>query len=292
MTSIHRPAQAALSVGLAVALSACSSASVSGKLTDAITGEPLPEVRVIAQATAPDASLTCQAFEATTGADGSFTIDGLCTGTGYSIKLSDDTLWVPDLADIPDGGAADLKLEAWRNNASGGLYAIRGGEFSGLRSHADVKTEKILNSDETVRFPWPSVPGKVPLIEAGDHLVLVGPRAVDTYEILPLIKSEGRKFGDKDTWVTMEPWYYIGTKFTDDETFERVKAEIDETKVVTKKAGERSGKYVPGSAVAPGRYVVLGPESRAVTIVDFGKTWTGTEEAKEEGEGEGEGKEG
>ena len=265
---------------LALILTGCSSAPIDGTLTDGLTSNGIADVRVVAKATSPDASLTCQAFETNTGADGSFTIDGACTGTAYALSLGDDTWWVPEFPEVPDGGAQGLSLVAWRNGTGEGLYKLTADGFKPLRTHADVKSENILNTEEKVRFPWPTVPGNVPLIEAGDHLVLVGPRTVETFKIIPLIRSESRKFGDKNSWVTMDPWYYIGTRFTDDETFERVAANLDESKVILKKGGERAGRYVPGSALAEGRYVVLGEKSKTVTIVDFGKTYTGTEKAE------------
>ncbi len=265
----------------AAALCGCSSATIDGTLKDGLTGNPIPDLRIVAKATAPDASLTCQAFEATTGADGAFRIEGACTGTGYALSLGDDAWWVPDLQEIPDGGASGLDLVAWRNAPGRGLYKIdKDGGFHSLRTHADVKSEKILGSEEKVRFPWPSIPGNIPVIAKGEWLVMVGPAVVDHYEIIPLVQSGERKFGDAETWVTMQPWYYIGTRFTDDRTFERVAATIDGSKVVEKRAGERAGKYVPGEAVAEGRYAVLAPDSRTVTLVDFGRAWTGVEEAE------------
>lgn len=257
----------------ALVLGGCSSAAIDGTLTDGLTKKGVSDVRIVAKATSPDASMTCQAFETTTGADGSFAIDGACTGTAYALSLGDDSWWVPDLAEVPDGGATGLALEAWRSSQGSGVYKLSGDSFDGVRTAADVKSETILNTEEKVRFPWPTVPSKVPLVKADEHLVLVGPKTVDTFEILPLIKSETRKFGNKESWVTMDPWYYIGVKFTDDETFERVTATVDESKIISKKAGERAVKYVPGSAVEEGRYVVLAPDSKVVTIVDFGKTW-------------------
>jgi hypothetical protein len=249
----------------------CSSATLNGTLTDGLTGKGIAEVRLVARATSDEAGMACMAFDATTDETGAFNFEGICGGSSYTLSIKDDSWWVPGLQEVPDGGVEGLALEGWRNSSGEALYKLTADSFDGLRTHADVSVEQIKGTEEKVRFPWSSIPGGLPVIGAGEWLVLTGSKTVSNVEILPLIESGQRKFGDGETWVTMEPWYYIGTRFTDDETFERVAAQIDASKVITKTSGDRAGKYIPGDAVAPGRYAVLAPDSKTVTLVDFGK---------------------
>ncbi len=247
----------------------CSSASIEGTLTDGLTGAPVAETRLVAKAVSADASMTCQAFEATTDAEGKFAIADVCTGTAYAVEVKDDTWWAPDLGEVADGGVQGLAVEVWRNSKGSGLYHLAGSDFNAVRTSADVKSDPILKSDVKVRYPN-TVPKRVTRIASGEYLVMVSTQSVDTLQIVPLIKSGERHFGNDESKVTMDPWSYIGIRFEDDTTFEEVQAVIDDSKVKEKKAGDRAGRYISGDALPAGRYAVLAEKGRTVTIVDFG----------------------
>ena len=254
----------------ALALTAgCSSASIEGTLKDGLTGNAIAETRIVAKSVAEDAMMTCKAFEGTTDAEGKFAIKDVCTGTAYTLSIMDDTWWAPELGEIADGGIQGMTIEAWRNGGGGGLYHLAGSEFEAIRTTADVKSDPILESETKVRYPN-TVPKRVTRIAVGEYLVMVSPESVDTLEIFPLIKSGERHFGDAESKVTMDPWSYVGIRFTDDTTFEEVSAVIDESKVTDKKAGDRAGRYISGDALPAGRYAILAPKGKSITIVDFG----------------------
>lgn len=258
------------------AITACSSATADGKLVDGITGEPIGKVRVIAKKVEQGGSMTCQTFEAETNEQGAFKIEGLCEGE-YAIKLSDEGLWLAETDTIPDGGGVGMELKAWRAPTGSGLYKLSGTEIEPLRTAADLKKEKIKDTDETAAYPG-KVPNKLPLVAPTDYLVVVGQGTINDTKIEPLIASGPRVFGDAETNVKMEPWSYIGIQFTDDATFERVAAQVDEGKTFKKEKGDRIVKYIPGSALPAGRYALYRPDGRTVTLLDFGESQSKKEE--------------
>ena len=276
----------AISVGASLALVGCSSAEIDGKLVDGLTGKGISEVRVIAKAVSADVSMTCQAFDATTDENGQFNLSGVCTGTAYMLSLGDDTWWVPELKPVDDGGAVGLELTAWRNTDGEAIFRLAGDQFEGLKTHADVKADKIGDTEEVVRYPWPRIPASLPSIGPGEHLVMVGKETVGSWEILPLFDAANKvQLGE---W-TMEPWSYIGVKFGDTEKdWERVASPVDRSKVIVQETESRAGMYVPSEAVPPGRYAVLGPKSRTVSLVMFGAADGAMAQKVPEGEAEGE----
>ena len=62
--------------------------SYQGKLVDAISGDPMSDVRLLAKSDPMSSDMGCQAFEAMTGPDGSFTIEGLCAADTYVLHPS------------------------------------------------------------------------------------------------------------------------------------------------------------------------------------------------------------
>ncbi|NCG18311.1 MAG: hypothetical protein GWP91_04770, partial [Rhodobacterales bacterium] len=218
-------------------------------------------------------------------AEGKFAINDVCTGTAYSLTIMDDTWWAPELGEIADGGIQGLTIEAWRNGTGGGLFHLAGNEFQSVRTSADVKSDPIMESDTKVRYPN-TVPKQVTRIAVGEYLVIVSPESIENLEIFPLIKSGERHFGDAESTVTMDPWSYVGIRFTDDTTFEEVSAVIDQSKVTEKQAGDRAGRYIAGDALPAGRYAILAPKGRSITIVDFGAEVAEAEVAEPEPEAE------
>lgn len=255
-----------------VVLSGCSTVKVEGRVVDGLSGEPVAgPYRMRATAVQSDLAMSCQFFDTEVGADGKFTFDRLCPGTAYKLETDKEDLWLVEVDEAPDGGwGTPTDLTAWRVPKASGLYTLSKGELVALRTDADVKKETILGTEQTVRYPN-TVPTNVALVGADDYLVQVGKAAVDELKFYPLVPSGIRKFGKGDIVYTMEPWVYLGMKFSNDTTFEEVKTEFDAAKVIDKAKGDRKARYVSGAALAEGRYAILKDDDRRMTIVDFGK---------------------
>jgi hypothetical protein len=262
MLQVHR----SLVVTLLVA--GCATASYDGTAVDGMTGEPLAELRLVAKATGPVA-LACTRYEATTGADGRFKFEEMCTGTGYAISAVDSEFWIPEAVEVPDGGAQGAKLEVWLAPESTGMYMLVDGELELLRSNADLKKLQIFESEEMVQYPG-TVPSAPPLIPTGSYVVFLGAETYEKMAIVPLAKDGKRKFGNKDSWTTMEPWWYIGTRFTSDTEYERITAKIDDSKLISKVGEDRAARYLPAAAFEVGRYALIEKGNRRITIVDIG----------------------
>lgn len=257
---------------LFAALVGCSSPSAKGTLVDGMTGKPIAEMRLVANATGT-VGLTCTTFEATTDASGAFSFDTLCSGTTYLIAPADENLWLAEIDEIPDGGAANLELKAWRAPKGSGMYRLSGDTLAAIKTSADIKSEPIWNN-ATEMAQYPSTLPKSPVgIGPDDHLVLVGEGSVAGTRYHPLIESPERKFGsDKTTIITMQPWSYIGVAFTSDTEFERKTAAPDAAKILTKTKGDRTVSWMKGDALPAGRYAVHKEKDGRTTVLDFGKT--------------------
>jgi hypothetical protein len=248
----------------------CSNPTATGTLTDGISGEPIAEMRLIAEATG-QASLTCATFEATTDAQGAFKFGELCSGTPYALKPANENLWLADGNEIPDGGVEGLALKAWMAPSGSGLYRLKDGELQSIKTSADIKKEPIWNSDSEFAMYPETLPKNPVRIGPDDYLVLIGEGTVDGMQYHPLIPSTDRKFGSsKTTIISMKPWSYIGVEFTSDTEFERKTASLDESAVTKKSTDERTAAWVKGTALPAGRYAVHAEKDRRTTVLDFG----------------------
>lgn len=259
--------------GLAL-LAACSSVSVQGRVVDGLTGEPIPgPYKVKAKAASKDVALTCQYFDADVAADGTFSFDQLCSGTAYLLEADRDDLWLVEIDQIPEGGFGQpTDITAWRVPKGSGVYELSGGQLTMLRTASDVEQDPIFGTDQIVRLP-DTLPEQVDLIADDEYLVLVGKATIEQMKLVPLIPSGPRKFGDAaNPYARPKPWWYLGTKFTDDTRFERVEATPDPKKVVDKAKDDRHGRFVAGSALPPGRYALLKDDDKRMFVLDFGAT--------------------
>jgi hypothetical protein len=258
--------------GLA-AVVGCSTVTVEGRVVDGLNGQPIQgPYRMKATATSGDVALSCKVFDAPVGADGAFKFDRLCPGTAYRLETDSEEIWLVDVDEVPDGGFGQpTDLVAWRVPKGAGVYKLAGGELLALKTDAGVEVVSIWKSPEKVRYPDP-IPNKMTHIGPEDHLVLVGKSAVEELKFHPLLESGTRKFGDEKAAWSMDPWWYVGVKFTDDTTFERVDAQLDSSKVIDKAKGDRQARFIPGSAMPPGRYAILRDDDRRMFLVEFGET--------------------
>ena len=288
MTRILLPAMAlALAVG-------CNS-TVNGKVVDGLTGQPImgkpadagEEVqpnRLVAAAVKKgedgslqqnaEAGLTCMTFSSPIGQDGSISLSGLCTGsTAYQLSIEPDKNYFLGETNMFDQGMkadAPITIKVWRapNGTAVNILRKDGTTLDPVRSRQKVKSEKITDSEEMVHYPE-GIKG-VPMMEAGEYLVLSGAANADL-TLYPLVNSDERMFKTEETEVKMQPWSYIGTRFTDDTTFERVGASMDAGKVVTVEKDGHIVKFIPTEALGEkGRYALWKDGSETAYLIDIG----------------------
>lgn len=257
---------------LALALVGCSTVTVEGRVVDGLNGEPIAgPYRMKARATSSDVAVSCQSFDTAVDERGAFKFDRLCPGTAYQLETDRDDLWLVEVDEVPDGGfGTPTDLLAWRVPRGAGVYRLSGGELEVLKTVADVESVTLWKSKEKAKYPA-NIPNALPAIGPDDHLVLVGKTAVEELRFYPLIETGTRRFGDEKVTWTMEPWWYVGVKFTDDQTYERLDASFDTSRVVDKQKGDRMARFIPGTALPEGRYAVMREEDRRMYLLDFGK---------------------
>lgn len=250
----------------------CSSVSIEGRILDGLDNQPVAgPFKVQAKAQNADASLSCQLVDGDVTPEGAFRIDGLCTGTAYTLATDRGDLWLLDGADIPDGGwGAPKDVVAWRVPTDPGVYRMSKGEMELLRTTTDVAEHRVWKSTAVVRAPQ-AVPDGLPQIGAEDYLVLYGKGAVESLEILPLVGYTGKRYyGDDAYSYSIDDWVLVGAKSVNDTTVEPVTATVDPAKKIDKQRGDQMVRFVSGAALAAGRYAVLKPDDRRMYIVDFG----------------------
>ncbi len=76
---------------LAMMTAACSSPPVTGTVAGGLTGNPVKGLRLLARA-GEGASMTCQADEAQTDENGTFTFSRMCPGVTYKLSDADKQL--------------------------------------------------------------------------------------------------------------------------------------------------------------------------------------------------------
>lgn len=246
----------------------CAEKTAQGTLVDGVTADPIGEMRMIATATTSTPA-SCSVLETHTDKAGKFEFKGLCADVTYDLKPENENYWLADGHTLTVG--QDLELKAYQAPSGSGIYRLLDGELAVVPTHADIKTESVLDDDtQTVSYPV-VLPKKPVVVPPNGYLVLTGEN-IGSMEFHPLIASDERKFGStKSTLVTMKPWSYIGVAFESDTKLERKEATLDTSKVVEKKDDERSGMWIPGDALPPGRYVIHKDGATRTTVLEFGK---------------------
>lgn len=288
----------ALLPAMTLALATGCNPTVTGTLVDGMTGEPIAgkaadagedvqAIRIVADAVTvgengaltpnPGSGMTCMNKGSEIGPDGSFTIADICLGaTAYKVGLSDKNLFLGDVDFFDQGmdAKAPLTIKAWRAPNGNGVNILRGDALEPVRSRAQVRSETIKGTeDEKVYYPE-ALPKTTPIVNKGDYLVISGSTYAD-YKMAPVINhgtqlefkvEEGMESGPK-----MQAWSYIGTSFTDSESFTRSATTIDEAKVVTVENRGHVVKFVPTDAVSPqGRQAFWKEGGDSAFIVDIG----------------------
>lgn len=247
----------------------CGSSGFQGTVVDGITGQPLPNFKMIAKADA-EVGLTCLTFEGTSGADGTFTVDGACVGeTSYTLQPDDASYWLAETSSVAKGTDGAVTVKAWRTGGkSANLYHLRPDGVGTLPTGSDMTEETILDTAEKVKYPK-SLPSKTPLVGPGEYIVLNGQETIDKMKFAPLIHSGPRNFGMGDEPVEItNPWWYVGVEFTSDTEFARKEVTIDESKVVTHSHDGMAVKWIPAEAFGVSHMAVWRDGGRRMYIVD------------------------
>jgi hypothetical protein len=148
------------------------------------------------------------------------------------------------------------------------VYVLSGTTATLVPSHTVLDTVRVFDTTEEVRFPV-EIPGAVPRLAPGDAL-LVADGLVPELAFAPLVPSpERRWFGDKDAPVPVDPWVYLGVRFTSDTAFERVSVALDAARVASP-GGPRALRYVAADALPAGRHALPNADGTRAWILDFG----------------------
>ncbi|MFT7521445.1 MAG: hypothetical protein ACI9MC_003596, partial [Kiritimatiellia bacterium] len=208
------------------------------------------------------AGLTCMSFSAQVQPDGSFSIGGICLSqSDYMLSVTDKQLFLGDIDLVEQGSdvTAPITLKAWRTTNGAGVWSLKGDDLTSIKSRQNIASDTIKGSTEAVWYPE-GLPKRTPLVDADSYLV-IGGKTNANMELTPLINSGPREFAlaeGLETPAAMPmPWSYIGTSFTDDATFERVGATIDDSKVVKLEKRGHVVRIIPASAIAPQGRMVL-----------------------------------
>lgn len=254
-----------------VALVGCRAGTpYEGVLKDRFSGEPLPQVRVVAKSIGTANDMTCISRDATTGSDGRFVLPDLCDDLPYGLSLADPSLQLSGQLAVRGGeGAAGAQEHlAFRGPNGPGLYLLEDDKISRVRTWADVSEVKILRSPETVRYPMmkPTPRTKLPTVKPGTWLVVSSAQSIKDLQFHPLVPdARRRQFQGK----SITDHVYIGVKFTTDTKFERLSAAVDESQVERVMSGKRAFHFMGHGALAPGRYAVMSDTDTVTSLVDF-----------------------
>lgn len=251
----------------------CSTVTIEGQIVDGLDKAAVAgPYRVQAKAASVDAAISCQVIDGEVDAEGKFKLEGLCSGTAYTLTTDRADLWLVEGIEVPDGGwgEAPKGVLGYRVPADGGLYKLSKGEIEPIKTAANVAVHTIWKSTETVRAPE-AIPNALTNIGAEDYLVLVGKSAVDDLKFFPLVSYAGKRyFGDDAKSYSVDDWAIVGAKSVNDTTYEPMSAQFDAAKLVDKSRGDQKVRYIPGSALPAGRYAALKDDDKRMYLVDFG----------------------
>ncbi len=246
-----------------LALAACTPdpGSAAGRLVDARTGAPVTSVAI---ALVPS-DAACAAPAVQTDADGRWTAAGLCGQATWTVTLGDPGWYLPEAAPV----GPDVQLRAWRAPPDAGVYLASATAVTPLVTHTALDVVHLFGTDREVRFPA-EIPGVLPRIDADTALLLVGDVLGATPRFEPLVPSpERRWFGTKEAPQPIDPWVYLGFRFTSDTEAERVEAAVDPAHI-EHVGGPRPLRYIGAAALAPGRYALVTDDALRAFLLDFG----------------------
>lgn len=237
-----------------VMFSSCSAGEhIAGVVRDGVTGEPVGGTLVVSGA--DGSTLLCSQLEIEVAANGTFAWPARCAPGSFTMSLGEN-VWMPplELRRRPE----EIQLLTWSSQPTSGVFAI-GKAVDRVPGAARVREEVLLGRRETVRLP-DVLPQLWPVIEPGDWLLLAGDGI--GRELVPVIASGPRRFGDPDAAREATPWMYLGVAFDDDTQVRPVVAEIEDDRFVDAAWGGLQARWIPHGAIAPGTYAVEASDRR------------------------------
>lgn len=241
-----------------LALFACADPeALTVAVTDARTG------RAVAGVAVQLSGEGCPAEPLTTDDDGELDVPEPCRRAKASVV---DEAWS---AEPVEGGGA-LGVQAWPAPPHDGVWLVDGATTSPVLTNTALDELPLLGGAGSVRLPV-EIPGGRPTLTGARELLLAGDAAAAmVWE--PLVQADARRFGPDATPVPVAPWVYLGVRFVDDRTVERVDAALDAAKVVRATVAGRPLAWIPATALSPGTYALSAPGSRRAVVVEVTPT--------------------
>lgn len=239
---------------------ACSGPTVTGTVTDGLTGQPMGGFELVATARGAQSSPSCQQTVATVAADGTFTLN-LCGGTPYDVKPKGD-VFLPQLeADgIPDGGPpGPLALTGYLAPTGDGLYLVTDGKLKLLSTNTGIARD-VLPDDRPLLYPSTNLKSPPKVTQA---LLLTGAEA--DRPLVPLVPHADRiplKSG------ALPPADVVGLR-VGPESVEEVTATPDPSLVLEVNEAGRHLLYLKAGALPAGRYVAFAPNDPRAVVLEF-----------------------
>ena len=256
-----------------VSLVACSTGTVTGTVTDGLSGEGVGDLRVLAKSE-DSADLTCMVLEGTTDASGTFTIEGTCANATYTLSSADDTRFFEGDQTLNGGEPiTGHAITSYRAPEGGGVYLIVGDELKPQKTYTDVSTATILKTDQEIRYPetkpkddgWPEIP-------PGAHVLLLGDKAMNMSWIPasagPEIKCDPDREGITHWSLGSEGWVYLGVTVRGQDDWEVATSSVDDGQAVNVEGAGRKAKYLPTSAIPAGKYALMGEKSKRAYVFE------------------------
>jgi hypothetical protein len=227
--------------------------AIKGSLEDGIFSGPMGGFDIIATATDQDAvTLSCKKRSGKVADDGTFSIDGMCKGSAYTLSSPADVL-LPDF-EIPDGGPPSaLSGKAYRSPGGDGLYFITPKDgVQPTSSNASIKRDIRPDQSEVI---YPNREVLKPPLLAGDAVMI----ATGEMASVPVRRLVMQPEGVDLASGRLPPCYIIG----DDAT-------VDMSNVTEVTANDQTVRYYRDGALPEGRYALYGDSNQRMLVFDVG----------------------
>ncbi len=246
---------------LLAALVGCGATGLEGTLLDE-AGNPFPDGATLKLKAVGEVGLTCQQFGGPVDpATGAFSIEKVCTSeSAYTIKLSDEGIWLAEMGEVPVGHTGPLNLIGYRHGGGPGVYhAKTPTDVIALRTGADLKK----TTKDGAALQYLKKVAHITVVPAGETILVNGADKVEKMAFHPLTWTPGPvTLGTADAPLEVPEGAGIWTVGP--------AAAADASKFKTKEHGDVKLTYIPGDALAAGRYAYFSEKDSRPWLFDFG----------------------